>query len=116
MPWRLLFGCSLLVALAGTSGYAYWSSTKEANVAGAAASYKTDEEKNDLYVRFVMEAYDIIEKQYWQKATDEQMAELFTLSINKAGATTTPPASDRAGTARLGARRLAGAQEGAAQR
>ena len=115
MPWRLLFGISLIIAVAGVSGYAYWKSAKEANVVGAAASYKTEEEK-DIYVRFIMEAYDIIEKQYWQKATDEQLAQLFTLSIGKAGATTTPPASDRAGTAKLAASVLAGAKDDAAKR
>src|SRR3989344_2638697 len=107
MPWRLLFGTSLIIAVAGASGYAYWTSSKEANVAGAAASYQTLEEENDVYVRFVMEAYDSIQKNYWQKADDKQLADLFTLSLQKAAATTTTASGDRTSTAKMFATQFA---------
>ena len=116
MPWRLLFGTSLIIAVVGASGYAYWTSSKEANVAGAAASYQTMEETNDVYVRFVMEAYDTVAKQYWQKAEDKQLAELFTLSVQKAAATTTAAAVDRASTAKLVAAQFAPLKDDGAKR
>src|SRR3989344_6555236 len=116
MPWRLLFGSSLIIAVVGASGYAYWTSSKEANIAGAAASYQTLEETKDVYVRFVMEAYDLIQKNYWQKADDKQLAQLFTLSVQKAAATTTAEAVDRASTAKLVAAQLAPLKDDAAKR
>ena len=116
MPWRFLFGSSLILAVVGASGYAYWTSSKGANIAGAAASYQTLDETNDVYVRFVMEAYDLIQKNYWQKADDKQLAQLFTLSVQKAAATTTAEAVDRASTAKLVAAQLAPLKDDAAKR
>lgn len=66
-------------------------------------TYKTLEEA-DAYVRFVMEGYDSIVKNYWMKAKEDDLANLFALSLQKAiGASTTPIAlsSDRAGVARM---------------
>ena len=116
MPWRFLFGTSLIIVVTGASGYAYWSSSREANVAGAAASYQTLEETNDIYVRFVMEAYDLIQKNYWQKADDKQLAQLFMLSVQKAAATTTAEAVDRASTATLVAAQFAPLHDDGAKR
>src|SRR3989344_160039 len=116
MPWRLLFGSSLIIAVVGASGYAYWTSPKGANIAGAAASYQTLDETNDVYVRFVMEAYDLIQKNYWQKADDKQLAQLFMLSVQKAAATTTAEAVDRASTATLVAAQFAPLHDDGAKR
>lgn len=70
--------------------------------AAVAAVYKTPEEKNDVYVRFLMEAYDTIETNYWQQTPDATFANLFQLSLQKAAATTTTAtATDRASTAAM---------------
>ena len=72
-----------------------------------AVQYATPEEA-DPYVRFDMEAYDSIQKNYWQKGSDADMAKLFALSVQKAASgTTTPNVSDRAGTAKMIAAALA---------
>ena len=107
----------VLIAFIGATGFGFWKThtLASANVAAAAASYKTPQEE-DVNVRFVMEAYDLIQKNYWQKAGDDQLAGLFTLSIDKAASTTTPPASDRASTARLASSVLSGAKDDAAKR
>ncbi len=52
--------------------------------------YQTPEEK-DVYVRFVMEVYDSISKNYWAKVKEEDMAKLFQLSIQKVNTQLTPP-------------------------
>ena len=64
-------------------------------------TYKTAEEA-DAYVRFVMEAYDLIQKNYWQKISDADLSQHFELSIQKSAATTTTSATkDRAGIAKF---------------
>ncbi len=91
--------CSL--ALAAGGGY-WWYQTREAGVASVAATYKTVEE-NDVYVRFDMEAFDIIMREYWQKASEPDLAELYRLALQKTEGTTTATLliPDRAGTARM---------------
>lgn len=67
------------------------------------ALYQTPEEK-DVYVRFVMEVYDSIAKNYFAKAKDEDYSKLFQLSVQKAGNQATLPAlisNDRAGVAKM---------------
>lgn len=89
----------LFAATTGIGAFAHFYPVPVANVA-AAIAYKTPQEQNDLYVRFVLEAYDIIQVNYWQKAPDAQMASLFQLSLDKAGSTSTPAVSDRPGIAK----------------
>lgn len=67
------------------------------------ASFQTPEEA-DMYVRFVMEGYDSIVKNYWMKAKEDDFTHLFALSLQKATqASTTPvaPSADRAGVAQM---------------
>ena len=100
---RILLALGVLIIVAGASGAAYYFHLlvpAKSNVAAVTAAYKTPEEGSDIYVRFVMEAYDIIQKNYWQKATDAQLANLFQLSLDKADSTTTPAVSDRAAIAK----------------
>lgn len=69
--------------------------------AAVAESFKTPEEE-DKYVRFVMEAYDIIQKNYWQKAPDDKLANHFQLSLAKAAATSSSvTATDRGSAAKM---------------
>ncbi|HWP60991.1 MAG TPA: S41 family peptidase, partial [Candidatus Paceibacterota bacterium] len=80
---------------------AYWWMQKAH--AAPAVVYKTPEEKNDVYVRFDMEAYDIIAAHYWQQTTDAQLSQLFQLSLEKAASTSSEPLAtqDRAGVATM---------------
>jgi len=84
-------GASFYLRLQGSGGPA------------ALAQYKTPQEAGNIYVRFEMEAYDTIVDNYWQQATDSQMAELFQLSLEKAAASSSVwlPAPTRAGTAAM---------------
>lgn len=69
--------------------------------------YKTTAEK-DIYVRFVMEAYDKIAENYWMKSGNykahnaPELPELFQLSLKKAAnLTQIPTANDRTSTAEM---------------
>ncbi len=82
-----------IIAGAGYALYAYLASP---------GKYATPEEASSVSVRFEMEAYDAIQKNYWNKLTDAQLAQLFTLSAEKAAnATGLAPAADRASTAKM---------------
>ncbi len=86
------------IGSAGFYGLQVWPGSQQA----AAASYKTPEEQSDTYVRFVMEAYDLIQKNYWQKAEDAKLANHFQLSLEKAAATSSAiKATDRATAATM---------------
>ncbi len=89
----------VLVVLVGV-GVAGYVAVKGASVA---IEYKTPEEK-DVYVRFVMEGYDVIQKNYWASTTAEGLAPHFQLSLQKAqNALTMPilPTKDREGIAKM---------------
>ncbi|HEY4527062.1 MAG TPA: S41 family peptidase [Candidatus Paceibacterota bacterium] len=93
----------VLVGLCVTGGgLVYGVQAWPASQSAAAASYKTPEEKESEHVRFVMEAYDLIQKNYWQKAPDDQLANHFQLSLEKAAATSSSiKAADRASAAKM---------------
>ncbi len=93
-------GIFVFAALAA-GGSIYHLSAQPAAV--ATTQFQTPEEA-DVYVRFGMEAYDIIAKNYWQKAPDADLAALFQLSLQKVLNSAELPAlesKDRAGTARM---------------
>ncbi len=93
--WILL---AVLLIVLGAGGAAYWWF---AHPKAPVVHYQTPEE-SDPYVRFDMEAYDKIVANYWMKPSDENMPELFRLSLAKAANTTeTLPTNDRAGTAKM---------------
>lgn len=78
--------------------------------ASVASTYQTPQER-DVDVRFDMEVYDSIKKNYWQSSTDAQLAPLFQQSVDKAlqlmnlsGTSTALRANDRAGVSELIAR------------
>lgn len=71
--------------------------------------YKTPEEQ-DVYTRFVMEAYDSIVSNYWSKVQDAGLADHFQLSLQKALNSPALPllvTHDRAGTAKMFSESLA---------
>lgn len=74
-------GTVLLLGIGGYYGYTKYYK-KDSVQKEAVVSYKTPEEK-DVYVRFVMETYDSINKNYWAKMKEEDIAKLFQLSIQK---------------------------------
>src|SRR3989344_1553360 len=101
---RFGFLLGALVAVGITAGGVYlygaqsWPFPQQAAAAG---SFKTSEEE-DTYVRFVMEGYDLIQKNYWQKAPDDKLANHFQLSLEKAAATSSSiAATDRTSTAKM---------------
>ena len=103
----MLFFLKRKIALLGTlvvvlifAGVGYY---KYSHPAVAPVTYKTPEESS-VFVRFEMEAYDIILKNYWSKMGDEDIATLFQLSIQKAQNSSTTPVlltKDRAGVAKM---------------
>jgi len=93
-------GIFIFAALVAGGSIYRWS---PGPAAVAVAQYQTPEEA-DPYVRFGMEAYDIVAKNYWQKAPDADMAQLFQLALQKVLNSTELPAlttRDRAGTAKM---------------
>ncbi len=102
-------GLIVLVLLAGGGYWLY------AHAAGSA--YATPQEAASVYVRFDMEAYDKIAQNYWNKLSDAQLAELFTLSADKAASTTALlKATDRPTTAKMLAQMFAMATSSAARK
>ena len=97
---RILIPVILFLVIIGGGYFGYnWYSNRLPSV-----RYKTPEE-SDVYVRFGMEAYDKILQNYWNKSKDEDMAELYRLSIVKAASTSpesvTLPSKDRTGAAKM---------------
>lgn len=94
-----IFSILSLTLTAGFGAYWFYSADADSQVASAAESYSTPAEA-DIYVRFDMEIFDIIMKEYWQKGTEADLAELYRLALSKAAGTTETLASnDRIGTA-----------------
>ncbi len=59
-------------------GLNYTNNIKDNSLANV-SSYKNIE---DQHVAFVVETYDMIKENYWDKITDEQLSELFQLALN----------------------------------
>src|SRR3989344_2531207 len=94
-----LASIAVLFAASASAGAYRWHSDSQV---AAVAAYKTPQEEN-VYVRFEMEIFDIITREYWQKATEQDLAELFRLSLAKAAGTTEEklPSLDRGGAAAM---------------
>jgi len=106
-----VFLLAFVFVVTGLGGGYYYFDHRSQPAAAAAANYKTPEEA-DVYTRFVMEGFDIIQANYWQKATDADLSTVFQASVQKfASSTLTLKSNDRAGTAKLVAAAIAGAPE-----
>ncbi|MES2014500.1 MAG: S41 family peptidase [Patescibacteria group bacterium] len=93
--WIVL--CAMLVLVFGAGVYG-WTAVQSAP---KAPHYQTPEEA-DVYVRFDMEVYDKILTNYWMKAEDLKLPELFRLSVEKATQNpATLPSPDRGGVAKM---------------
>ncbi len=63
---------------------------------------KTSEEKNDISVRFAMEAYDTILDKYWMASSTYNLPKIFQLALAKASNTNPELATnDRSGVAKM---------------
>ena len=104
----------LVVAGGGIYGYGRFHKGGETK---PETSFATPEENANVNVRFDMEGYDLIQKNYWQKADDANLANLFQLSVQKAAASSTVPlpAPTRAGVATMLGRVMASATSTEAQ-
>lgn len=65
-------------ALFVCGGFGWWYTHRE-----KAPSYKTDAEQ-EVHVRFAMEAFDVMSREYWRKTPEADYAELYRLSLAKA--------------------------------
>ncbi len=74
----------IILIILGVFGYSAYTKQHISNSINKekAVIYKTPEEK-DIYVRFIMESYDSINKNYWAKLSEDNLANLFQLSIQK---------------------------------
>lgn len=91
--------------VAGTSWFGYSQGVK----GQVAAAYRTQQEADNVYVRFDMEAFDTISAQYWKTVQASDLAELYRLSLAKVvGADVTLPSQDRIGVAAALAHAFAG--------
>ncbi len=112
IPPKFVVIVFVLVASISGSFYAVYNhigidTNKKAEMA-AVASYATPEE-SDAFVRFGMEAFDSILKNYWKKASEADLAILFQQSVEKASSSSTPlTTQDRVGTAKMLAAALSG--------
>ncbi len=98
----------IIIVIALVGGYFWYSRIHTTASAPAVAAYQTPAEASNVYVRFDMEAYDSIVKNYWQTPTDTQLSQLYQSSLvkalslmNIADASTTLATSDRTGTANM---------------
>jgi hypothetical protein len=107
---RILITLGVIAVVAGAYTANKWHSKQLVAAAEMSAKYQTQEEIQDKFVRFDMEAYDIILKNYWLKPEQfeqfglKDFPTLFALSVQKAtGASTTPTVEtpDRAGIAKM---------------
>lgn len=77
----LIIGAILLlvVVFAGGMGLGYvLFKSKAENI-----PTKEAETEKDVYIEFLLEVYDKIQENYWQKTTDEELSNLFTLASEK---------------------------------
>ena len=58
-------------------------------------------EESDPHVRFLMEAFDSIQSNFWMKADQYTLPKFFELAVQKVGISVTLSSQDRQGTARL---------------
>ncbi len=106
---RTLFIVALVTCSVGAASCAAWygwrmhESKPLQAAATSAVQYRTPQEAEDVYVRFDMEAYDIMLANFWKQAGDADTAGLFEKSLQKAASTTnvTLASSTRAGTAAM---------------
>jgi C-terminal processing protease CtpA/Prc len=93
----------ILVSALGAGEYAFTTRGDTETV-----SYKTTAEA-DAYVRFQMEIFDIIVREYWQTTAEGDLADHFALSLGKATGVEKAalPTRDRAGVANMIAAELA---------
>jgi hypothetical protein len=86
LPQEAFIIGSLLVTIAIGGGF--WYKNRVHVPLPLFVSYKTSNEKDSIYVRFEMEAFDSIQTNFWKKSTEADVAELFHLALVKTASTT----------------------------
>ena len=68
----------IILIILGVFGYSAYTKQHISNSINKekAVIYKTPEEK-DIYVRFIMESYDSINKNYWAKLSEDNLAKSY---------------------------------------
>jgi hypothetical protein len=95
-----LFIISIVIIACAAGGY--WVYKSHADVGAIVQSGNKTPEEENIYVRFDMEIFDTVMKEYWQKTAEADLAQLFQLSVSKAMNADAPLASkDRTGTANM---------------
>jgi len=95
MPGKRI-GAALLAVALGLGGGWWYVHAGFGGSSQAAAVYQTQAEQHDVYVRFEMEAYDAIQKNFWMQPGQYDLPKLFLLSAQKvSGASTTLATSTR---------------------
>ena len=91
---------SLVIIAAGYGGTQWYQQTQ---TAAASAAFQTQEEAENVYVRFDLEIFDIIMEDYWQVADEAELAELYRRALAKVlnSEDVTLPTPDRAGVAAM---------------
>ncbi len=90
----------LIIGLVIALGAGLYMASRDAS---PVVEYKTPEER-DAHTRFVMEGFDVIQKNYWASTTEAVLASHFQLSLQKAQNALTMPVlttKNRAGTAKM---------------
>ncbi|HET8581191.1 MAG TPA: S41 family peptidase [Candidatus Paceibacterota bacterium] len=102
MPVRRIVLAFLLIAAAALGLGGWYAASGNLQAAAAAESYQTPAEADDVYARFLMEAFDSIKQHYWEGLSDAQLAHLYQLSLSKAAGRDEPLATTtRAATAAM---------------
>ena len=109
-----------ILIILGVFGYSAYTKQHISNSINKekALIYKTPEEK-DIYVRFIMESYDSINKNYWAKLSEDNLANLFQLSIQKVKNQTDLPemaTTSRSGVSKMVAKAIATATSSLAKK
>jgi curved DNA-binding protein CbpA len=100
MPSRKFIALVLTAIVGGTGAWAWYSHMGP--FAGPAAAAHATPAEADPYVRFDMEAYDLIKKNYWMESSQYDLPKLFALSAQKVtNASTTLATSTREATAAM---------------
>lgn len=78
LNWKWIVSLIIIFVLGVASGYFIFQETQPERL----APLQTEKQKN-VYLDFLMEIYDKIQENFWDKITDEQLSNLFKLGTEK---------------------------------
>lgn len=74
LPWILLV--LIIISVGGIFGVKWYQNKKSVKAPAVI-------EQKDIYLNFANEIYNIIQQNYWDKITDDQLSELYRLAVQK---------------------------------